>query len=1754
MNLGRGFSFSQDKEILQNGHIWIPATPEKPVVQRPNYPPAATPENPVMQRPNYPPAATPEKPVVQRPNHPQADTTENWQDLLGMYTGLLQDEACNVPSQKYNPNTSDMALVSTYNSLPRNLNRTGLVQRNREEQSIRNFAQFETYNRLPQNFDSNGLIGMNLREQNTRDVSIEKFRSLNQNTGSIGSYMQNLDNVVPRKVSSLAELMGMKSALNAPLTNGEPNRSAFGVQKPINIIPQSQAESNSMTYKSASAMIQPNHNLQDNYGLGGFNLQQMPKGRLSVPYRPNYNLNLPPISEAGESSSSAAGPFQLGPITPDQQQKSKNYQIIQVPQLCIEGIPHQDRDTQGSGVLSQQTEIVEKEPKQKEKDNFDGGNERGIDLNITPPQKTPKRRKHRPKVVVEGKSKKTPKVSIKENNTPDGKSTGKRKYVRRKGIETSKSNTPNVENVAAASQIESAVKSCRRALNFELENGTEKDSQGRKVDCQAQNNVGNEAAASHIESAVKSCRGSLNFVLENSKEKDSQGRKFDCQAQNNEVSKVPFNLNLDSHNTEINEPSTSAVKEGHNNISGKEKHRTENLPPAPKNHTLNVIARSLNVRSANINQSGAQNRYDQIQHHFGGGLAQVVIQANTNWPNLDRTRQLMLHSKPQPVENLVNTAEKRGSKREYSNTELPQAQNVSVMGSLCFNGVSETGHNNSYSSNVWQKESESVKRNKIEDKFNVTSSSMTSEIINVEDSPGPIERRRNKSFNAQSSTLCMNGALPNSDIKGKCTSSNLHYQANNVTFDWSTNLRLKFQHQIQHQIASSQVHQNTKSLATITDLNQEPVCERDPKFTQGNDILSSPVRVPVKRQTAGQVPSNKVSRMDKVPQQETKNARGYKHSPKDVTGLREENRVFFSVDYITDRMNNLRLSNNGKEIVREEQSALVPYKGDGAIVAYEAFDPIKKRRPRPKVDLDPETNRLWNLLMGKEGSESADKVDIDKEKWWEEERKVFRGRVDSFIARMHLVQGDRRFSKWKGSVVDSVIGVFLTQNVSDHLSSSAFMSLAAKFPPKSTTIRQHEVQVTYPDEATYDHRTTRETVSIHSSVTSIESSEFKTGNAMKGTVSNLMNDHTKRTEEDIISSQSSSESFIFQASEDIRSSSGSTSEAEDHIIGCNLNKNQQPERIAAFNQHHFQVMGSLSLDNRPFIGHQPLETPVYGQYPGLATGRDVYSYPFNSNVPNSQSPVRLSTSSWLNMSTGLEKWEEDALASLGNESISSLASIIDFGYTSETRAENGHDNAGQGAESNFAAQQAGKPILQPSMAHHETLNKYPVQQTDSPSLSKQPSGNVQKYSHVSIFTKPYFDNELNIVVDTRERSENVTVEPNEMGHVHSSTGPSNKIGATTLNRKRKAEKEKVEPFNWDTLRKQVQEKHGTRGISRDAMDSLDYEALRNADVRVISDAIKERGMNNMLAERMKDFLNRLVRDHGRTDLEWLRDVQPDKAKDYLLSIRGLGLKSVECVRLLTLHHLAFPVDTNVGRIAVRLGWVPLQPLPESLQLHLLEMVSRKLVSIYLMQVFCTKREPNCNACPLRAECRHFASAFASARLALPGPEEKRVVSSSAPPNAKRSPDVIIKPVPLLLAEDNLERQTGLTRNCEPIIEEPTTPEATIEVTEREIEDAFYEDPDEIPVIKLNIEEFTTNLQSFMQEHMEMQEGDMSRALVALSPELASIPKPKLKHISRLRTEHQVYELPDTHPLLKGLDRREPDDPSPYLLAIWTPGK
>jgi endonuclease III len=124
--------------------------------------------------------------------------------------------------------------------------------------------------------------------------------------------------------------------------------------------------------------------------------------------------------------------------------------------------------------------------------------------------------------------------------------------------------------------------------------------------------------------------------------------------------------------------------------------------------------------------------------------------------------------------------------------------------------------------------------------------------------------------------------------------------------------------------------------------------------------------------------------------------------------------------------------------------------------------------------------------------------------------------------------------------------------------------------------------------------------------------------------------------------------------------------------------------------------------------------------------------------------------------------------------------------------------------------------------------------------------------------------------------------------------------------------------------------------------------------------------------------------------EWLRDAPDDEARDFLMSINGLGRKSVACIMLLTLGKKEFPVDTNVGRICSRLGWIPLDaaesieelddyaPEPEVhayLRSRLLGFDIETLYELHyqmitLGKVFCSKQSPNCTACPMQKECEY----------------------------------------------------------------------------------------------------------------------------------------------------------------------------------------
>ncbi|KAH0759874.1 hypothetical protein KY290_023367 [Solanum tuberosum] len=325
-------------------------------------------------------------------------------------------------------------------------------------------------------------------------------------------------------------------------------------------------------------------------------------------------------------------------------------------------------------------------------------------------------------------------------------------------------------------------------------------------------------------------------------------------------------------------------------------------------------------------------------------------------------------------------------------------------------------------------------------------------------------------------------------------------------------------------------------------------------------------------------------------------------------------------------------------------------------------------------------------------------------------------------------------------------------------------------------------------------------------------------------------------------------------------------------------------------------------------------------------------------------------------------------------------------------------------------------------------------------------------------------------------------------------------------------------------------------INDSTLDAIDWHAVHDATTDQVSKAINQRGMDKKLALRIKNFINCLLLEQGNVDLEWLREVEPEKAKEYLLSIYGLGVKSVECIRLLTLQHQAFPVDTNVGRVLVRLGWIPIQSLPRGQEMHLLNMYPDvKDVHKYLWprlctldyltlyefhhqmitfgKVFCTKSSPNCKACPMKAECRHFASSFTSARLPLTVPGENscaNVNTALVPVDSAYSCADSSQANLVSSFGDASNDSTGDHQN------ELITYPALGCIGETDIEDYSASD---IPTITFDRQAFMENLLSYIDENdLSTKDTDLSKALVIATQEA---PLPKLKHIGRLRMEHQV---------------------------------
>ena len=157
----------------------------------------------------------------------------------------------------------------------------------------------------------------------------------------------------------------------------------------------------------------------------------------------------------------------------------------------------------------------------------------------------------------------------------------------------------------------------------------------------------------------------------------------------------------------------------------------------------------------------------------------------------------------------------------------------------------------------------------------------------------------------------------------------------------------------------------------------------------------------------------------------------------------------------------------------------------------------------------------------------------------------------------------------------------------------------------------------------------------------------------------------------------------------------------------------------------------------------------------------------------------------------------------------------------------------------------------------------------------------------------------------------------------------------------------------------------------------DWEAVRDAPVERIAEAIRPGGLSRQKAERIKELLAEISAQRGSFDLSFLGEIPLEDAQAWLTGFKGVGPKTAAIVLLFCFGRPAFPVDTHIYRVTGRLGLRPQKMSVEGAHRYLAQLFPAEdyamthLNLIRLGREICQARVPLCSICPLNDLCDYY---------------------------------------------------------------------------------------------------------------------------------------------------------------------------------------
>ena len=157
----------------------------------------------------------------------------------------------------------------------------------------------------------------------------------------------------------------------------------------------------------------------------------------------------------------------------------------------------------------------------------------------------------------------------------------------------------------------------------------------------------------------------------------------------------------------------------------------------------------------------------------------------------------------------------------------------------------------------------------------------------------------------------------------------------------------------------------------------------------------------------------------------------------------------------------------------------------------------------------------------------------------------------------------------------------------------------------------------------------------------------------------------------------------------------------------------------------------------------------------------------------------------------------------------------------------------------------------------------------------------------------------------------------------------------------------------------------------------DWSKIDAAPLPELVEVIRPGGLPNQKAKGIKAALRAIHEARGDYSLEFLGDMTALEARDWLVGINGVGVKTASVVLLFSFGLPLMPVDRHVERVSRRVGLLPPKANAEEAHDYFLamlepdEMHEAHVNLIRHGRLICHARKPDHFACPLRDRCRFF---------------------------------------------------------------------------------------------------------------------------------------------------------------------------------------